>query len=178
MVLLPPLPAGRWDDKVDAALKGLMPRDMRNPERAGVAMATLVNHPELTKAFLGFSVHLLFRSTLPPRLRELAILRTAHLHECEYEREHHKVIATAETDLTADEISAALDGKSDDPFESTLLEAVDELHESSRISERTWTALSARLDTKQLMDLIFTVGGYSLMAMAYNTFGIEFEDER
>ncbi len=178
MVLLPPLPADQWDDSVDAALRGLMPRDMRNPERAGVAMSTLVNHPDLTKAFLGFSVHLLFRSTLSPRLREMVILRTAHLHECEYEREHHRVIATAETDLTADEIDAALEGKSDDPLESTVLGAVHELHESSRISERTWAALSAHLDTKQLMDLIFTVGGYSLLAMAYNTFGIEFEDER
>lgn len=178
VVLLPPLPADRWDDSVDAALKGLMPRDMRNPERAGAAMATLVHHPELTKAFLGFSVHLLFRSTLPARLRELAILRVASRHDCEYEREHHIVLAKAETDLTAEEIAAAMEGKSDDPFESTLLRAVDELHDDSRMSEETWTALSENLDTKQLMDLIFTVGGYSLMAMAYNTFGIEFEDER
>jgi len=141
-------------------------------------MATLVNHPELTKAFLGFSVHLLFRSTLSPRLRELVILRVASVYGCEYEREHHIVIAKAETDLTAEEIDAALEGRSNDPFENALLRAVDELHETSRMSEQTWTTLGEHLDTKQLMDLIFTVGGYGLMAMAYNTFGIEFEDER
>lgn len=84
MALLSPLPAELWDEDVDAALKGLMPRHMRNPEQAGTAMATLVHHPELTKAFLGFSVHLLFRSTLPARLRELVILRVAALHDCSY----------------------------------------------------------------------------------------------
>lgn len=178
MALLPPLPAELWDDDVDAALKGLMPRHMRNPEQAGTAMATLVNHPELTKAFLGFSVHLLFRSTLPPRLREVAILRVAELHDCAYEREHHIGIAQEEAGLTRTEIDAALAGRSDVPLEQQVLDAVDELLETSRLSEESWTDLSTHLDTRQLMDLIFTVGGYSLLAMAYNTFGIEFEDER
>ncbi|BDB62585.1 MULTISPECIES: carboxymuconolactone decarboxylase family protein [Rhodococcus] len=178
MALLSPLPAELWDEDVDAALKGLMPRHMRNPEQAGTAMATLVHHPELTKAFLGFSVHLLFRSTLPARLRELVILRVAALHDCSYEREHHIEIARTEAGLTPDEIAAALDGSAEDPFEQRLLDSVRELTETSRLSEETWTALSEHLTTKQLMDLIFTVGGYSLMAMAYNTFGIEFEDER
>ncbi|MEU5842035.1 carboxymuconolactone decarboxylase family protein [Rhodococcus sp. NPDC047139] len=178
MALLSPLPAELWDENVDAALKGLMPRHMRNPEQAGAAMATLVHHPELTKAFLGFSVHLLFRSTLPARLRELVILRVAELHDCSYEREHHIEIAQTEAGLTPDEITAALGGTAADPFEQRLLDSVRELTETSRLSEETWTALSEHLTTKQLMDLIFTVGGYSLMAMAYNTFGIESDDER
>ena len=75
MALLPPLPAEEWDDKTRAAFIGMLARDRQNPEGAGTALSALAHHPDLTKAFLGFSVYLLWRSTLPPRLRELAILR-------------------------------------------------------------------------------------------------------
>src|SRR5206468_286774 len=79
---LPPLPEDRWDDRTRDALRPLLPRQRRNPEGAGPAMSTLVRHPDLTEAFLGFSVYLLFRSSLPPRVRELAILRVAHRRGC------------------------------------------------------------------------------------------------
>ncbi|MCK0090812.1 carboxymuconolactone decarboxylase family protein [Rhodococcus sp. F64268] len=178
MAVVPPLPADQWDERVDSALRGLMPRHMRNPKDAGTAMATLVRHPDLTKAFLGFSVHLLFRSTLPPRLREMTILRVAQVYECEYERSHHILMAEEEGALTRPEIKAALAGTADDEFENRLLAAVDELHQKAALSEQTWNALGEKLSEQQRMDFIFTVGGYGLLAMAYNTFGIEFESER
>jgi 4-carboxymuconolactone decarboxylase len=178
MALVPPLPADQWDERVNFALKGMLPRDMRNPERAGDALSTLVRHPDLAKAFLGFSVYLLYRSTLPARLRELAILRVASRHDCSYELGHHIQMAQNEAGLTRAEVDGAIEGKSDNKFESLLLAAVDELEDTSRLSEVTWTALGEQLDEQQRMDLIFTIGGYGLMAMAYNTFGIEFKDER
>ena len=64
---------------------GMLPAERRNPDAAGNLLATLVRHPELTRAFLRFNNHLLFSSTLPPRLRELAVLRVAHVHHSEYE---------------------------------------------------------------------------------------------
>ena len=86
---VPPLPADQWDEAVDHALAGMLPEERRNPADAGNILATLVRHPDLTRAFLRFNVHLLFSSTLPPRLRELAILRVAHRHHCDYEWVHH-----------------------------------------------------------------------------------------
>src|ERR1700748_1307352 len=86
---LPPLPADQWDETVDTALKGMLPRWRRNPENAGTILATLVRHPALTQAYLGFNVYILFNSTLPARLRELMILRIATLANCEYEAHHH-----------------------------------------------------------------------------------------
>ena len=86
---VPPLPADQWDDAVDHALSGMLPAERRNPVTPGNLLATLVRHPELTQAFLRFNVHLLFSSTLPPRLRELAILRVAHRRGCDYEWRHH-----------------------------------------------------------------------------------------
>ena len=38
---LTPLPADEWDEQVQLALKGMLPRDRQNPEEARVAGATL-----------------------------------------------------------------------------------------------------------------------------------------
>lgn len=169
---LAPLPAEEWDDEVRRALSVMLPEERLNPEGAGTALSTLARHPRLTKAFLRFSNHLLFRSTLDPRLRELAILRIARRRNCSYEWAHHAFIGKAEG-LTDDDIDGISRGVADDPFDQIVIDAVDELDEQSTISDRTWAALGKELDDRQRMDLVFTVGGYGLMAMAYNTFGIE-----
>ncbi|WP_280238291.1 carboxymuconolactone decarboxylase family protein [Nocardia abscessus] len=170
-----PLPEDQWDDAVDAALSRMLPADRRNPRAAGNALATMVRHPALTKAFLNFNVHLLFGSTLAPRLRELAILRVAHQHGCEYEWHHHVRMGT-EAGLTEDEIAAARgSAAAADEFDRLLLRAVDELGAKSALSEETWAALGERLDERQRMDLVFTVGGYTTLAMAFNTFGVQVE---
>lgn len=174
---LAPLPPEQWDADVLGALAVMLPEERRNPEGAGTALSTLVRHPRLTKAFLRFSNHLLFRSTLPPRLRELAVLRVAHRRQCEYEWAHHVFIGKAEG-LTDDDIAGVQQGTAVDPLDQAVLDAVDELDVQYRISDPTWALLSEHLDERQRMDLVFTIGGYGVMAMAYNTFGITPETGR
>jgi 4-carboxymuconolactone decarboxylase len=175
---LQPLAADKWDDAVDQALATMLPPERRNPQDASNALATLVNHPKLTKAFLRFNVHLLFSSTLPPRIRELAILRVAHRRDCAYEWGHHESMAKREG-ITADEIAAVRrgpDGWAADDFDRAVITGVDELDEQSRLSDETWATLGEQLDDRQRMDYVFTVGCYSMLAMAFNTFGVQLEN--
>ncbi|TDC71850.1 carboxymuconolactone decarboxylase family protein [Actinomadura sp. GC306] len=174
---LPPLPEDQWGPTERDALAVMLPEDRLDPRGAGNALATLVRHPRLTRKFLPFSAHLLMRSTLPARLRELAILRVARLRDCAYEWAEHLKIA-AQAGLSEDEIEAAGRGEADDALEAAVLAAVDELHRESTVSDRTWAALGEHLSERQLMDLVFTVGTYSLLAMAFNTFGVEPDKER
>jgi 4-carboxymuconolactone decarboxylase len=176
-VRLPPLPADQWDDAVDASLSAMVPADRRNPEGAGNLLATLVRHPALTKAFLRFNNHLLFSSTLSPRLRELAVLRVAHLTGCEYEWRHH-VRMGRETGLTDEVIDGIQRGEASDELDRTVLRAVDELQDKATVSDATWAALSEHLDERQRMDLVFTIGCYGALAMAINTFGVTPDEER
>jgi 4-carboxymuconolactone decarboxylase len=176
-VRVPPLPEDQWDDAVDHALSGLLPAERRNPEAAGNLLATLVRHPKLTRAFLRFNNHLLFSSTLPPRLRELAVLRVAHLHGSEYEWRHH-VRMGREAGLTDDVIEGIQRGEASDELDQAILRAVDELQDKSVISDATWATLSEHLDERQRMDLVFTIGCYGALAMAINTFGVEPDQER
>lgn len=170
-----PLPADQWDEAVDKALR-LMPEELRNPTDAGNAVSTFVNHPDLTRAYFNFSFYLLTRSTLAPRLRELAVLRVAHLTSCAYEWNEHVVMGKS-TGLSEDDIAALQRGEADDEFDRTVLSAVDELVAHTRISDETWAALGREFDTRQLMDFVFTVGGYHMLAMALNTFGVEPQKE-
>ena len=198
-VRLGPLPEEQWDDRTRAALAALLPPERRNPRGAGNALATLARHPDLAAAFLPFNTRLLLHSTLPPRLRELAILRVARRSGCAYEWAHHTKIA-AKAGLSEAEIEAAGDGRAIGPGEASernetdgddvtggaggdeldraVLDAVDELAGGCNLSDRTWSTLAAHLDERQLMDLVFTVGAYVLLAMAFNTFGVEPEHER
>ncbi|MCV7283432.1 carboxymuconolactone decarboxylase family protein [Mycolicibacterium flavescens] len=170
-----PLPAEQWDEAVDGALSALSP-ERRNPESAGNLLATLVRHPKLTKAFLRFNFHLLYGSTLSPRLRELAVLRVAHLANCEYEWRHHVVMGRQEG-LTDQDIEALQRGEAATDLDRAVLRAVDELRDASTVSDSTWAALAAHLEERQLMDLVFTIGCYGALAMAINTFGVEPDSE-
>lgn len=172
---LTPLPADQWDDDVRGALRGMLPRERQNPEGAGPMLSTLVRHPDLAKAFLGFSRHLLFASTLPPRLREVAILRVAHRRGCAYEWSHHVDMGKAEG-LTDADIAGITEGKAADGLDQLVLDAVEQLEVDSCVSDATWNALGEHLDVHQRMDLVFTVGSYAMLAMALNTFEVPLEE--
>ena len=172
-----PLPADEWDDDARDALRPMMPRERQNAEAAGPMLSTLVRHPALAKSFLGFSAHLLFRSTLPARIREVAILRIAHRRGCTYEWVHHTEMAKAEG-LTDSDVAAVAAGKTGYDLDQLIIDAVDQLDQRSNLTDATWEALSKHLTEQQRMDLVFTVGSYAMLAMALNTFEVPLEEGR
>jgi alkylhydroperoxidase family enzyme len=165
---LPPL----RPDELDEETRALVPEGSLNIFR------TLAHHPKLLKRWLVFGSHVLAKSTLPARERELAILRVGWRCGSEYEFGQHTVIGR-EAGVTADEVRALtrpLDehGWSDD--DRALLTAVDELHDDQCISDATWARLGERWDDQQLIDLVFAVGQYTLVSMALNTLGVELDE--
>lgn len=140
--------------------------------------STLANHPDLARDWLGFALHILRRNTLPARERELLILRTGWLCEAEYEWAHHVVIGR-EAGLDDHAIALIMQGPNAPGIaarDRLLLRAADELHRDQKISQATWTALSAHYDTRQMMDIVMTVGQYTLVSMALKSFGVQIED--
>jgi alkylhydroperoxidase family enzyme len=168
---LAPLPEEEWDEEVRDLLRGAGLGGAR-PLRI---FTTLAHHPKLLKRWLVFGSHVLAKSSLSPRERELAILRVGWLCRAEYEWGQHVLIARASglSDEEIERVTRGPDAPGWDPFEAALLRAVDELHADSFVSDATWRALSARYDVRQLIDLIFTVGQYTLVSMALNTLGVQ-----
>jgi alkylhydroperoxidase family enzyme len=171
---LAPLPDKEWDDRARAAVTALLPPERANASDAGNVLATMVRHPDLTRAYLKFNAYLLIDSTLSARVREIALLRIVHRRNCAYLWSHHVPIAQR-AGLTASEIDAIRDNTVADERDRLVVHAVDELDEDSTISDPTWVELGRHFDDRQRMDLVFTVGCYGALAMAVNTFGIEDE---
>jgi alkylhydroperoxidase family enzyme len=149
------------------------PRDDRRPKGLN-ALGTLALHPELTRAFNTFNGHVLFGTTLSPRQRELVVLRVASLRHSEYEWAQHVVLA-GDAGLSPDDITRVADGPDApgwSPLDRAMVRAVDELLGDAKITDATWATLVEALDEQQAMDLVFTVGAYDLLAMAFRSFGV------
>jgi alkylhydroperoxidase family enzyme len=134
-------------------------------------VGTLARHPDLYRAWSGFANHILRESTLPPRHRELLILRVGWLCRSEYEFAQHRRIGleVGLSDAEIDRVTSGPEAPGWTGFERTLLLAADEMHQARSIGEPTWQALAAQYDTRQLLDLVFTAGQYNLVSTALNT---------
>ncbi len=170
---LEPIQPEDWTDDIK---KTLQP----NVEKGTVfnIFKTLSHHPDLFRRWLVFGNHVLFKSTLPPRERELIILRIGWLCEAEYEWAQHVLIGK-EAGLTAEEvdrIKAGPNARGWSEADKLLLQATDELRKDAFITDATWNGLSQHFDKKQLMDVVFAVGQYNLVSMALNTLGVQLDD--
>ncbi len=137
----------------------------------------LARHPDLARRWLVFSNHVLFKSTIPAREREIAILRVGWLCESEYEWAQHTIIGT-DAGLTAEEIERIKEGPEGEwnELDRLILSATDQLHHEKNINDETWEELRKHWGEKQLMDLVFAVGQYTLVSMALRTFGVPLDD--
>jgi alkylhydroperoxidase family enzyme len=186
MARIEPLAPGEWPDEMRAALRALRPVDatLPAPRREGRpkglnALGTFARYPRLAQAFHTFNGHVLFGTSLSERQRELVVLRVASLRGSEYEWRQHVVLA-GDVGIEPEELARVAQGP-DAPgwsaFERALLGAVDELVRDAIVSDATWDELAGTLDTHQLMDLVFTVGAYDLLAMAFRSFGVALDPD-
>ena len=180
-----PLPPKEWPAEMRDALAALRPPEQRHPfpprgddrPKGLNVLGTLARHPALTRAFHTFNGHVQFATTLSTRQRELLVLRVAAVRRADYEWAQHVVLGR-DAGLDGDEIdriAAGPDVPGWSPLDRALLRAVDELLDDAMVADATWKVLAAELDEQQLMDLVFTVGAYDLLAMALRSFGVELD---
>ncbi len=135
------------------------------------------NHPELGKVYNIWGKHLLMGNTLPARTLEIIILRVAVRAKSAYEWHNH-VGYGMNAGLTLDEIAAIRDypeGSDWSAVDGAVIAAVDELMTGGNITDSTWRTLSGEYHTKQMMDLVFTIGHYVMTSWALSAFGVEIE---
>jgi 4-carboxymuconolactone decarboxylase len=137
----------------------------------------LMHHPKLTKRWAVFAGHIMAKQTVPVRERELLILRIGWLNQAPYEWAQHVEIAKR-AGITEAEIERVKQGPKGtwSIHEAALLQAADDLFESSVISDSTWDTLGSKYSTEQMMDIVFTIGQYNLVSWALNSFGVPLDD--
>ena len=139
---IPALAPEDWSDEAKQALAAIgRPGGMP----ALNIFRTLAAHPKLTKHWMVFANHVLGKNTLPPREREILILRIGWLCRAEYEWAQHVVIGKREG-LSDDEIARigiGADAPGWSEPDRALLRATDELWNDAMISDGTWRDLVA-----------------------------------
>lgn len=183
MSRISPLPKPDWSPEMTAFVDGfrasVIGRKPTEENQSGSnLLGTLARYPALAQPFLTFNRHLLSGTSLTARQRELLVLRVAHLRQCGYEWAQH-VILGERAGLSDAEIArivaepAAAEWK---PLDRALLSAAGELLTDGVVADQTWAVLSGELTEDQLMDVVFTVGTYTMVAMALRSFGVEPEE--
>jgi len=174
---LAPLSLDDADEQTRALLRPLT--EVRGADtRLLNVFGTLAHHPELLRHWLVFAGYLLSKSTLPPRLRELVVLRVGWRCHSPYEWGQHVWVGrragVTDEDLARIGAGPDVDGWSD--AERAALRAADELIDRHTLADATWQALADCFTTPQVLDLVFLVGQYQLVSSALNACRVERDD--
>lgn len=136
---------------------------------------TLARSPAVFTAFLELGTELSSSATIPPRERELAILRVGWLCGAPYEWGEHVIVARrvglSEAEIDRVTRGSAAEGWSEG--EQAVLKAVEELHADAMITDATWAELARHFDERQLIELPMLVGHYHMTAFVQNALRIQ-----
>ncbi len=130
----------------------------------------LLRSPEVMLRARAMGDYLRYKSVLPPKLNEFAILITARQWTQQYEWDVHAPIAI-KAGLSADIAKAVAEGRrpkgmSED--EEIIYEFCIELHRNQSVCDATYARALARFGEQGIIDLVGVNGYYTFLAMALN----------
>jgi 4-carboxymuconolactone decarboxylase len=148
-------------------------------QHAPVNVYRMVMHtPGLAPGFFAMADAMFQANSLPPQVRELAILRVGYRYDAPYETHQHELIA-GYAGLSPEAINAAktdaTDGLPDD--ERKILRWTDLLLDNHTLAGLDREDALKQLTVAQLADLVMTVGFYQLVCNFLNTFDVTTEGE-
>lgn len=141
-------------------------------------MFTLCRWPDLWDRYMQLSLQIQGpNAMLPPRVRQLVILRTAWLLQAPYEWGEH-VKHSKKVGIVTEEIGRVIEGPGASEwteFESAILMAADELRENAMVCDATWDALGQQLDDGQRFELLVLIGQFTATAYVQNALRLRLE---
>ncbi len=171
---IPALPPEQWTPEVRAML------DPTNAGRSVIGvLRTFAQHPAMYVKRATISDHIRSHTSLTPRMRELLIMRILARTSGHGEWSLHGAGAGNFGIMPEEVQRTAVPGYAGwSPADANMMRAVDEIYDADKVSAETWAALKGQLEDRQIMDLLVTAGGYRMVAMAINTFGVQLEPGR
>ncbi|CAN5295299.1 carboxymuconolactone decarboxylase family protein [soil metagenome] len=127
-------------------------------------------------AYMDMGTIFLTQSSVPPKLRELAILRVGHLSRSQYEVFQHEALSR-HVGLSEAEIAAIAvrDMSKLDAEQVAVMNFVDDIVTNVRASDDTLEAVKAHLTDSQIIDLMMVSGLYMIMARMLETVAVEID---
>jgi alkylhydroperoxidase family enzyme len=133
--------------------------------------------PQVGYFFLRLGNSILFKGTIPPTLRELAILKVGDINQAKYEWTHHVPIALR-LGVREEQIEALKDWENSGKFneqERAILQYTDEVTRNIRVKDNTFAAVRRFLDDEGIVELTTTIGYYGMVCRILEALQIELE---
>jgi 4-carboxymuconolactone decarboxylase len=125
----------------------------------------LLNSPEVASGWEQLFTAIRQKTSVPPALRELVILRIAVLNGADYEFNAHVPHALA-AGMTQDAIDRVrvkgIDSFSE--LEKLVLRYCDAMTRELRVEDSLFESLQSRFDAKTLVELTATIAGYNMVS--------------
>ncbi len=138
----------------------------------------LPHAPTFVRGFGQLGTAILSQAALDARLRELIILRVGQTSPAPYEWQQHVPIGRA-CGVSDEEIAALERGDAAAPcFEERarlVLQLTDELVAAPRASDGTLTSMRRIFTDREVVEAVFTVGFYMMVARFLETTGVDLE---
>jgi alkylhydroperoxidase family enzyme len=116
---------------------------------------------------------------LEPRLRELAILRTAIVGDSCFEFSQHMKMARAVA-IPQDKLDAIKGWASSEafePVERAVMAATDELVGRNLVEDATFAALKRHFSDEQIVELFFVISTYRMHGMLVRALHLEYDND-
>ena len=149
-----------------------------SPANAVNVTATMAHNPVFSKAIGRFAATVLTEGEIPPRQRELVILRMGWNCQAVYEFGQHTLFGR-DAGLTDEEIYLVTRPLSQGPWaddDRAALQLVDDLYADDCISDATWDDVGRHFSVGQVMELIAAAGCYRVVSGFLNSFGVELDE--
>ena len=137
----------------------------------------MINYPEFLKALSPFGIRAIDRTSLPPRVWQLACMRAVWLCDSEYLWSQHRK-ACLLIGVTDEDLHGVAEGPDSDRlqgFDRVVVRAVDDLYFGNRLSDESWAAFQAT-GPEGVTDLILVYGLYIIQACLARNFGTTLEN--
>lgn len=158
-----------------------LPKAMREVVEANPANVTRILAGASQAVFNGFaalsSAFTIGGSPLPPKLREIAILRVGYLSNSAYEVFQHEALAryVGLSDAQIDAIKSGAEAELLGEAGAAVLAYAEDLVANVRASDETLAGVRKHLDDTQVIDLTLVIGMYMMVSRLLETTGIEID---
>ncbi|HSR12086.1 MAG TPA: carboxymuconolactone decarboxylase [Thermodesulfobacteriota bacterium] len=136
----------------------------------GAPFNVYLRSPILAQQLLKVAEHIRFKSSLPPRLNEFAILITARYWTAQYEWfAHHRLALKAGLDpAVAEDLAQGRRPANMKEDEAVVYDFSSELHKNHGVSDAVYKAAVDKFGEQGVVDLIAVNGYYGLVSMILN----------
>ena len=164
------------EQRMNDAQRALMEALRAGPRGKSVTprgpFAVWLHAPEFGNLAQALGGHCRYKTALPPRLSEFAILCTARLWRAQYEWFAHEPMAEkgGVKRKTIQDLRAGRKPASAPKDERAIYDFVQELYKTKRVSDRTYKRVHALLGDSATVELVGILGYYVMISMTLNVF--------